>query len=217
MRKIVTALLALLVLTFGLCGRVSAAEPRGSITFVMEFDEEALEGGSLTLYRVGQISADGHSFVPVEALGEDAPVLVDLWDPELAKELHDLAAGKGLEPSTAAIENGRAIFSDLETGLYVVCQRSGEETPGYAAIDPFLISLPQWRDDTYVYDLTAAPKVPLVPVSTEPTDSTEPTEPDTPNLPQTGQLNWPVPIMTVLGLAFFCLGWGLLGSKRRDA
>lgn len=224
MRKIFTALLALLVLAMGLCGQALAAESPdpgrlGSITFVMEFNDEILEGGSLTLYRVGRIGPDLASFVLVEPLNQDSPSLDDLGAPELAEQLKELAVAYELEPITAAIENGQAVFADLETGLYVVTQRPGEEIPGYAAIDPFLISLPQRQDGVYVYDLTAAPKVPLMPEPTEPSEPsepTEPTEPDEPDIPQTGQLNWPVPLMAVAGLVFFALGWSLFfGGKRK--
>lgn len=223
MRKKLTVLLALMVLVFGLCGRVWAAEQpdpnrTGSITIVMEFDGAPLAGGSLTLYRVGSITPT-NQFALVEPLSQDGPSLADLQDPGLAGTLNALAIAHGLEPYTAPIAEGRAVFSGLEPGLYVLSQSAGQETADYAPIDPFLMSLPQWLDDTYVYDLTAAPKVPLVPAPTEPTQPTEPppTEPDTPQLPQTGQLNWPVPLMAVLGLTFFCLGWVLaFGSKRRS-
>ncbi|MBQ4129166.1 MAG: hypothetical protein IJD68_05290 [Ruminococcus sp.] len=222
MQKKLIVLLLLPLLIFGLCTQVCAvqgADPdkQCSITFLLEFDNMPLDGGKLTLYRVGQISIDGDTFVPLDSLQSDCENFNDLEDPSLAKTLNELAVTHGLKPFTASISNGKAIFSNLETGIYVVCQRLGEETKGYAAINPFLISLPQWQNDTYVYDITAAPKVPLVPSSTEPTESTKPTQPDdTQDLPQTGQLNWPVPLMAVLGLAIFSIGWGLFfGSKRR--
>lgn len=222
MRIKMTALLLFLVVALGLCGRAFATEAPdpnrlGSISFEMEFDGTPLEDGSLTLYRVGQLAPEGNAFTLVEPLQQNGPSLDDLWDPRLAEDLYILAEVHDLEPRTAAIENGLAAFRDLEPGLYVVCQRPGGESSGYAAIDPFLISLPQWKNGSYVYDLTAAPKVPLVPAPTETTEPTEPTETTPPRLPQTGQLNWPVPLMAVLGLAFFGLGWSLFfGAKRRN-
>lgn len=221
MRKKMIALLALLVLATGLCGRVWAAElpdldRLGSIMFLMDFDGTPLDGGSLTLYRVGDVVENDGNYSFACVPGIVAVSLENLNDPALAADLADAAKNAGLEAIPAPIEDGRAVFSDLEPGLYVVSQRPGGETPGYAAIDPFLISLPQWQDGAYVYDLTADPKVPLAPAPTEPTSSTEPSEP--PDLPQTGQLNWPVPLMAALGLAFFGLGWLLFfGSKRRGA
>lgn len=88
---------------------------------------------------------------------------------------------------TAPIEGGKAVFSQLMPGLFVVPQKEADASDGFTAIHPFLISLPRWDGEQYVYDLTAKPKVSLEPKPTEP-----PTEPPDPWLPQTGQTNWPV-------------------------
>lgn len=40
---------------------------------------------------------------------------------------------------------------------------------------------------------------------------------DKPKLPQTGQMNWPIPVMTVSGLALFLLGWFLCFGRKRDS
>ncbi len=113
-------------------------------------------------------------------------------------------------------------FAPLEPGLYVVTQRRSQQSAGFDAIQPFLISLPRWENEGYVYDLNATPKVPLVPGETLPCPPTKPTEPttppptDPPGLPQTGQLNWPVPVLAVLGMTLFVLGWALRISSGRN-
>lgn len=38
---------------------------------------------------------------------------------------------------------------------------------------------------------------------------------NTPKLVQTGQLNWPIPVLAVCGLALFATGWGLVFLKRK--
>ena len=220
MQKKLIVLLLLPLLVFGICTQVYAAQKpdadkQCSITFLLEFDGTPLEGGKLTLYRVGQISPDGNRFVLVETLLQDGPDLSNLEDPSLAKTLNELAVEHNLPAYKASVVDGKAVFSDLKTGVYVVCQLNGEEIPEYAAINPFLISLPQKENDAYIYDMTASPKVPLQPFTTEPTQpqSTEPV--DTPDLPQTGQLNWPVPLMAILGLVLFGIGWILFFSSKR--
>lgn len=231
MGKKLFALLILLALSLGLCMQVQAAESPDpnrmcSITFVMDFDGVPLDGGSLTLYHVGEINKNRNGFVPVEPLRQDISDLNNLQTPGLAEVLNELAITHGLSPLTAPIVAGQAVFTELKPGIYVVSQRSGEETPGYSPINLFLFSLPQWQRGGFVYDLTAAPKVPVETAPTEPTEPSEPTEPTEPvpptepegppNLPQTGQLNWPIPLMVVLGLALFALGWRLFfDSKRR--
>lgn len=220
-KKLIISLLLLLFVFFA-GTQVSAAENPDpdrpcSVTFVLDFNGKPLEGGSLTLYRVGEVNFASDNFSLVEPLSNEGIRLDDLQNPALAKELYNLAVEYNLKPFRSPVKGGKAVFADLQSGLYVVSQQKDEESPGYAPINPFLISMPQWLDDTYIYDLTASPKVPLVPEITEPTEPFIPTEPhDIPDLPQTGQLRWPIPLMAVSGLTIFGIGWNLFfGSKRR--
>ena len=192
----------------------------GELTITMDWGGEPLDGGSLTIYKVAEIAEnDGnYDFALIQALGDSGIALDDLTDPDLADQLGELAREKGLTPVTAAVANGEAKFTDLELGLYVVTQGPGEATPGFAPIRSFLISVPQWQDGAYVYSLTADPKVPL---ETEPVETTEPTEPKPtepkptePSLPQTGQMNWPVPVLAVSGLVFLLMGYSLRFAKK---
>lgn len=228
MRKKTIAFLLALAVFLGMSARVCAAElpdvdRLGSLVIRMEYDGEPLDTGALALYRVGEIRIhDGNAdFVLVDALS-GGPSLEKLDDPALAAHLAELAVQRELTPIRGEIEGGKAEFAGLEPGLYVVTQRSRDASDGFDAIQPFLLSLPQWMEGTYVYDLTASPKVPLETEPTEPTrptDPTEPTEPEPedPELPKTGQLNWPVPILTILGLSFFTAGWILCFHRRRDS
>ena len=53
--------------------------------------------------------------------------------------------------------------------------------------------------------------------STPPATPSEPPKPDEPKLPQTGQLNWPIPVLTAAGLLLFSIGWFLRFGKRKDS
>lgn len=227
MYKRISALLAVLAVLLLLAAPISAQEipdPQmtGSLTLWMSYDGKPLEDGSLTLYRVGELSIDDGNaeFVLVKEL-EGGPALTDLNDPTLAQDLVSLARSRNLPALQESIEAGWVVFSPLEPGLYAVSQRTSQASDGFAAIQPFLISLPRWENDRYVYDLTAAPKVPLVPAPTLPPPPTTPTEPSTPpppdppDLPQTGQLNWPVPLLAVSGMTLFIIGWSLCFGNRR--
>ena len=191
-------------------------EQKGSICLSMDWKGEPMDGGSLTLYRVGDIAeSDGdYTFTLVEALKGTGLTLDNVSDLALAQKLAD--AAKALTPITAEIKNGKVLFDDLEPGLYVVTQSEKQATSGFLPTQPFLISLPRWEEDGYVYDLTAYPKVSPEP---EPTETTEPTtkppKPNEPNIPQMGQTNWPVPVLVVGGLMLIVLG-GLLRSGKRD-
>ena len=174
----------------------------GTITLNITYKDKELNGGELQLFRVGNIrEVNGDfSFVLTEAFGGGALTSDDLNNAARAEEL-----AKNL-PETpdaiAKIENGKAVFSEVAPGLYLVYQKTA--TPGYKAMKPFLISMPNFVNGKYETDIAADPKVGLetVPVVTQPW------------LPQTGQLNWPVPVLAVLGLALVVVGIVLKNRKK---
>ena len=45
---------------------------------------------------------------------------------------------------------------------------------------------------------------------------TEPTEPDGPDLPQTGQMNWPVPVLAMMGMLLVMAGFWFCMTGRRE-
>lgn len=189
----------------------------GSLTFVMQWKDRPLNSGSLTLYRVGAIANDGgdYFFVLIPELQDSGLSLENLESASLPGQLEELAVEHGLTPISAPIRSGEAAFTDLLPGLYVVSQTEGDACDGFMPIHPFLISLPHWDGSAYVYDRTAQPKVSLEEKPTEPSEPPETVPPDS-KLPQTGQLNWPVPVLAVSGLAFLLAGWFLcFGKKER--
>lgn len=199
--------------------QVPDTDRRGSMTFFMDWEGEPLNSGSLTVVRVGEIREDNgdYSFAWIEELSDSGLSLDDLEDSGLHLAVAELVASLELESLSTEIAEGEAVFSDLPTGLYLVTQEAPCE--GFAPLRPFLISLPQRDGDAYIYDLNVKPKVSLETKPTEPskpTEPTEPTEPGEPDLPQTGQLNWPISVLAVSGLAFLTVGCFLrFGKKER--
>ena len=134
MRKHVIS--GLLVLLFLLALPLSAAahavpdESRNgncSITVSMTYKGKAVRGGTLALYKVGDVAEDdgNYSFVPVEEIQADIPEFGDIESPDLAGRLAELK-GK-LTPVTSdpvtVDKDGNATFSDLTFGLYLVVQK----------------------------------------------------------------------------------------------
>ena len=215
-KRIITGLMVLLLVG---CLTVSAHEipdltRNGTIAFHLDWKGEPLAGGTLTMYRVGDIAEDdgNYSFAAVPGLSN--PVPEDLDDPALAASMVAAAENAGLKSSTVSVENGDAVFTDVAPGLYVVIQKKAAE--GFAPLSPFFISMPQFRDGRYEYDIAADPKVSPEPEPTEPTrpKPTEP-KPPVPTQPQTGQLNWPIPVMAVSGVVLVIIGWILCASRKR--
>lgn len=209
------ALLLLLGLPLSAAAHAVPDESRNghcSITVTMTYKEKAVRGGKLALYKVGDVAEnDGnYSFVPVEAIRGDIPEFGDIQSPELAGKLAKLE--KKLTPVTAdpvtVGKDGKATFSNLTFGLYLVVQKTAAS--GYRKIAPFLVSVPYLYRDEYQYELTSQPKTDLE-------QEVKPTAPPSSGggggkLPQTGQLWWPVPLLICAGLG--CIAVGLF--RRRE-
>ena len=219
-KHLISALLALLLL---LCLPLSAAaahpvpdesqDGHCSITITMTYKGKAVPGGTLALYKVGDVVEDdgNYSFVPVEAIQADIPKFGDIQSPDLAGKLAKLE--KKLTSVTAKPvtidKKGTATFTDLRFGLYLVVQKTAAS--GYGKTSPFLVSVPYLYKGEYKYNVTSQPK----------TDLEREVKPTTPpssgggggKLPQTGQLWWPVPVLVCMGLG--CIAVGLI--RRREA
>ena len=219
-KHLISALLALLVL---LCLPLSAAahpvpdesqDGHCSITITMTYKGKAVPGGTLALYKVGDVQEDdgNYSFVPVKAIQSDISEFGNIESSDLPGKLAKLE--KKLTPVTAKPvtidKKGTATFTDLRFGLYLVVQKTAAS--GYGKASPFLVSVPYLYKDEYKYNVTSQPKTDLE-------REVKPTTPSSPGgggggkLPQTGQLWWPVPVLVCAGLG--CIAVGLI--RRREA
>lgn len=221
-RFLIVLCAALMVCTLAV--RVCAVEGvdmdrKGSISITMRYQDGLVPGGTLTIYRVAQVlEEDGnYSFGFVEEFA-DCGLSLEVLNEQLAKDLMDYAVVEALVATTGQIsEEGFVRFTDLELGLYLVVQYDPAE--GFSPVSPFLVSVPGTDGEGYVYDVDGSPKLSLEPAPTEPPETTEPTEPKPtePNLPQTGQLNWPVPVLAVSGLLLLLLGWYMRRAARKES
>ena len=224
-KRILSAFVALMLLCFTASVAYAQEVPdlsrTGSIHLELKYGEEAVPGGSLTLYRVAEISAPNgadYSFRYVDAYAACEADLGDLASSETAHLIAEFTAANAIEGVTAEIgADGTVAFENLELGLYLLVQKTPGE--GFSPVSPFLVSVPTYRSGSYLYDVNASPKVNLEPaptVPTEPTEPSEPTEPTDPELPQTGQNNWPVPALAAGGLILFALGVYVYASGRKN-
>ena len=200
-RRTAAVLTVLLLLA---CPRVLAAEQTGSISVRMTWQGSTVPGGSITLYRVAMLGRGGQ-FVPLPefsgwGMDPSAPL-----SPSDARELAEFAKRENIPGQTAALgADSAACFSPLESGLYLLVQR--EPGAGFLPVNPFFLSVPQQIGTELCYDVDASPKC-----------APTPTDPGTPGIPQTGQLNWPVPVMALLGLCLMAAGLLLYRRNGHDA
>ena len=212
-RIMVIAITLLMVLSLSVAAHATHPVPdlsrNGSITLRMAPGDVPLNDGFLNIYKVGELSEDdGNYFFTLM----DGRVVTHSEEISLilAEELLTLAKEEKLVARVARIEEGQAVFHDLQHGLYVVWQAKSDASKGYMPISPFLLSVPRFVEGEYQLDVEADPKVALETVP----PTTAPHPPRDPELPQSGQLNWPVPVLAVSGAFLLILGFVILSRKR---
>lgn len=185
-----------------------------SIEVIVRYDGENVDGGTLTAVKVGYVDEeDGNYFFSQEMTNIR---LEDITSPEAPKTQKDFYNNNknnyDFYTQTQSVKDGKATFSGLSTGLYLIVQEKAAS--GFSKMDAFLVSVPYMKDGEYQYHVTASIKSELErePEPTEP----PPTKPDDPKLPQTGQLNWPIPVLLTSGALLLCLGCLLRFGRRKD-
>lgn len=168
--------------------------------------DPGVSGGTLTIFRVGEVLEENgnYSFALAEDFVGSGLSLDDPDSADLAEDLAQYVLDHDLTGVTQQIGDS-VLFEKLQLGLYLVVQEKA--APGYNLISPFLVSVPMLENGVYVYDVNATPKMGAV-FQTEP-PGTQTSKPADPTLPQTGQLNWPVAVLTVLGMGLAAAGWSM--------
>lgn len=183
----------------------------GSVSVKMEYDGQTVSGGSMALYRVGDVSVEdgNYSFILNASFADSQVSLEDIQSDQAAKDLAAYAEENGISAETKRIgSDGTVTFRNQKAGLYLMVQT--EAADGFLPADPFLVSVPVSEDGVYLYDVDASPKMEL-----EQLPGDQPPEKITPpKLPQTGQLNWPVPVLAAAGLTLCTAGWVLRTRSR---
>ena len=127
-----------------------------------------VSGGTVALYRVASVAATGDgslAYAACAGFAESGISLADVSETDLANRLASWAlsdAGSALvSPQAASTPDaeGTVVFANLECGLYLVCQT--QASPGHYAVKPFVVELPSGNIDraSWVYDVSASPKV----------------------------------------------------------
>lgn len=164
---------------------------------------QAVAGGRLKMFYIAGILAEnGYHF---DASGTDFAGYGLAVEEDgdltaaLAQDLADYAKAQGIAGKVLKVgEDGKAGAGDLKLGLYLFVQE--QPAADYAALTPFLVSVPQ-RDaeGSYIYSVDATPKTGTEKKTTPP--------PPPPEIPRTGQLWWPVWTAAGLGAVLFAAGY----------
>lgn len=197
----------------------------GSVSVEMTYKGEAIPGGTLTAYRVADIKVENgadYSFEYTEAFKDCTVDISDLTKTDIAAGISEFVKAKDISGTTLEIDRkGKVVFEDLQLGLYLFAQEKAAE--GYSSVSPFIVSVPAYRDGSYIYRLDATPKIATMPdpvettapvtETTVPEETTAPDQP--PKLPQTGQTKWPVPVFSIAGMVFVVTGIYFVAAGRK--
>ena len=173
-----------------------------------EEERIALAGAEFTLYRVGSteggwllegsFAASGVSLADGSASGQR----------ESAGKLYAYALEKGIPGNTAATDaRGRAEFTGLRDGLYLIAPKKELESEGGAFRSaPFLLAVPaEGEDGTLSYEVLAEPKNELVPDGDKDKDKDKDSGKGSSGKPGSVQTGDTAPVEALLALAAACV------------
>lgn len=194
-------------------------EKNGSLTIENFYDELPLANVPFSLYRVAEVSQDGTFALLPAYEGSGAAVNGLTKAKEWRASTETLAAWiqtQKLQPDAKKTtdKQGKAEFSRLSTGLYLVVGEQTRIGDKRYTCSPSLAAIPEQNEESgsWDYAVTIEPKNTVKSVQNDP-----PTKPDKktddpkPNkkLPNTGVLQWPIPTLAGIGVACMFLGWCL--------
>lgn len=213
MKKIICMVLALfLICSLALSAKAADADV-GSIEIKVAYKDEKITGGSLIAVRVGYADEEKLVFRKVtnhdeiKNIGESAAVTQMQNFYTSNKNTHTFLIYK------AEVKDGVAKFTGLPRGLYLISQDAAAD--GYKKLSDFLVTVPyEGKLDVAVASKSSLEKEPE---TTETSSSSSSSGSGNKKLPQTGQLTWPIPWMTLGGLALFVFGWWLYFGKGKDS
>lgn len=171
---------------------------------------EVVKNTEFSAWRVGEaeIHEGALKYVLTEEFTESGADLSNLKAEGLIEKLQNYAENNGVQGiRQRANGKGEVTFRNLPTGLYLLKQDAAAED--HETVLPFLVTVPMesLSGGEWIYYVDATPKAEF-----EKAEESLP-KPDA-SLPQTGQLNWPIPVLAAAGIALFALGYGLHMKRR---
>lgn len=222
----ITAFLLVVLLIISLtnitafAGELSDSGIKGTITIIMKKDGKAVPGGEFELYHIADMqeadTSKGYAFTKDF---KNCGISLDSIDSnEFSSDLERYIKTNKISGIKKNVDrNGTVKFSSLETGIYFVIQN--EAAKGYSKANSFTVLLPAFENGEYNYNINANPKFSFddsEATTQTTTENPKTTKPADNRLPKTGQLNMPVPILTVSGICMLVSGLIIRHSGRKE-
>ena len=155
-KNIFITLLAV-VLIIGSAIPCFAATESGKITVTLEDKEKNdINGTMVYLCRIAELNNTGYyPTTAFESSGISISGIVNNPDETVAKTIADYVKEKNIETLSKVSENGKASFSDLNLGIWIVfCEENSKYT-----FNPYIVFLPYESKGNLYYEVSSAPKV----------------------------------------------------------
>ena len=159
MKKRIFAILCMLLVSLCFVPTAMAAlepEREASLTLVYQKDGQSFEGLPVRIYRVAQAEVDG-SFTLLAPFDSYPVSIYDItlqaqWA-QVADTLFSCIVAQGITPDGAKTTDaeGKAAFTGLKTGLYLVEEAVAENNSGTYLFNRFMVYLPTPGADGFTY------------------------------------------------------------------
>ena len=174
-------------------------------------DSTMVENLKISVYQVSQQDEQGNLKFAVGF--ENCTLDVEDLSEKNLENLNDYAkANANPMFSKVTDSNGKFTLNNLEFGKYLFVQ---ENKTDKITMQTMLISVPELIDGKELtYEVTAKPKI----VNKEMIDRNETQITRVARdeqLPYTGVLNWPIPVLVIVGIIIFCIAWLKVYSKSK--
>lgn len=128
------------------------------ITLKLETEEIAIPGVELSVYKLADATEENYNlkFTYTEEYNDCQVSLDDLTDNTLTNDLLKCTENKSAKYSNITDNNGKVKYEDLDLGLYLIKQTN--KVKGYSNIEPFLITIPNIENNSWIYDIKSLPK-----------------------------------------------------------
>ena len=156
LKNIFITLLAI-VLIIGSVVPCFAAEQSGKITVTLEDKEKNhINGVKVYLCQVAELNDSGYyPTTAFETSGISVSAIVNNPDETAAKTIFDYIKEKNVSTLSKVSTDGKASFSDLNLGIWVVlCEENGKHT-----FNPYIVFLPYESKGNLHYEVSSTPKV----------------------------------------------------------
>ena len=133
---------------------------KGSIEVTLKDNEDELgiSGAEITIYQVATASEENHNLVYTytDQFSDCEVSLDDFSKVDFDKDIKECLSDDALGTVGSTDDNGVVYFNNLEFGLYLIVQTNKVE--GYSVIDSFLVQVPLWENNDWIYNIKSLPK-----------------------------------------------------------